>query len=209
MIGVFLANTDGFKRKFTLSFLIKCISYWYLKEFKLRHTDYNWMKLKDVPTHAIIGSDTGMTGRNIVFESAKIQQLRPYYKSKYEFNFQDGVDVEIFWQVVDRSIGNWYAFLQLWYFIKTTIWMTFFPEWFVGVWSDAFHGGRNILRWGNPFPGSQICTEQAYIYCNLMDKKYIYPGLERELRSVNVNNVSPLKLFDILLSAEETKLKGE
>lgn len=206
MIGIFVANTNGFKKKFTLSFAIKLVSYWYLKEFKQRNPEFNWMGINDISTHTLIGYDTGKTGEKIIFESSKTQQLRHYYKSEYEFEFKDGVDVEIFWEVTKESIGNWYGVFQLYYFIRTAFWMIFFPKWFVKIWANLFHGGKHIFQWGNPFVWFQICTEQAYTYCDKEDKKYGYPSLREQLNRVNSNNVSPLLLLDMLLNAKETKL---
>lgn len=207
MIGIFVARTDGFKAKFTLSFGIKLITYWELKEFKKRHPEFNWMKLKDIPTHALIGYDTGKTGQKYIFESSKTQRLYPYYKSKYEFYFKDGIDVDVFLKVVRESVSKWYGVLQLYYFIRTAIWMTFIPKWYLRFWSNTFHDGKSIRKWGNPFPAGKICTEQAHGYSSKMDKKYNYPSLKKQLNRVGADNSSPIFMFDILLSAKETNLK--
>ena len=199
MIGIFTANTDGFKAKFTLSFAIKFFQYWYLKEFKKNHIGFNWMKMSDIPTHSLVGYDVGSTGEKIIFESSKTQQLYPYYKSEYEFKF-DVVDKELFWELVKKSIGNWYAFFQLYYFIKMAFWMTLFPRWFVNVWADVFHGGKHIFRWGNAFVSFQICTEQAYNLMQMYANKYNLGATHKELGTVNANNVMPLKLLDMCLN---------
>lgn len=207
MIGISIKITDGFKRKFSFNFGTKLLTYWELKGFKERHPEFKWMKLRDIPTHALIGYDTGKTGQKYIFESSVRQRLYPYYKSKYEFYFKDPIDVEIFLEIVRESISTWYAVFQLYYFIKTAIWMTFVPKWYLKFWSNKVHGGKSIRQWGNPFPASKICTEQAYMYSSKMDKRYDYPSLRKYLNKVNVNNPSPIFMFDILLSAKEVNLK--
>jgi len=157
------------------------------------------MKRKDIPTHSLIGWDRGLTDELIIFESSKTQQLFPYYKCKYEFEYKDGNDVKLFWEIVHRSISNWYGVFQLYYFIKTSIWMTLFP-WLVPFWSDAFHGGRTIHNWGNPFVKFRICTETAYEYLEGRCKKEKLTETERQLIRVNANNVFPLFLLDMLLT---------
>lgn len=204
MIGIFTADTTGLKRKFTLSFAIKFFTYWYLKDFKLKHPEFKWMKLKDIPTHSVIGFDQGRKGNRIIFESSKTQQLYPYYKCNYEFVFAVGNNVDLFWEVVNESVGKWYGIFQLWYFVKTWFWMTFFPKWFVKLWGKIFHGGKSILLWGNPFVWFQICTEQAYILMRKYEWNYGFVETYRQLARANQNNIFPLLLLDMCLEIESS-----
>lgn len=198
MIGIYV-SPKGF-----ISWAIKIFTYWYLKEFKERHLEYEWMKIKDIPTHSLIGWDMGLEGEKIIFESSKTQQLHPYYKCKYEFEFQDGNDVKLFWEMVHESIGDWYGVFQLYYFIKISVWMTLF-KWLVPLWSEIFHGGKPILLWGNPFVWFRICTETCYEYLQKKTKKEKLPETERQLSRVNRNNVFPLLLLDMCLSISDKK----
>ena len=207
MVGIFVANTDGFWRKFTFSFAIKFFTYWQLKDFKQRHPDYKWMKMRDIPTHALVGFDYGQTNEKMIFESSKTQQLYPYYLSKYEFYFKNGVDIKLFWELVHESVGEWYGLFQNWYFVKTWYWETFYPDWFIKLWGKLFHGGKPILHWGNMFVASHICTEQAGNLCRKYDNKYNYPSLREEMSRASINNLTPLFVLDSLLSAEETVMQ--
>lgn len=205
MIGIFTANTDGFKKKLTLSFAIKFFTYWYLKEFKRRHPAFEWMKMKDIPTHSLIGYDEGRQGQVIIFESSKTQQIFPYYQCNYEFVFKVGNDVDLFWKTVKKSVGKWYGIFQLWYFVKTWFWMTFFPDWFVKLWSEIFHGNKTILLWGNPFVWFQICTEQCYSLMWKYVYKYGYVETLDQLERANANNIFPLLLLDMCLEITEKR----
>ena len=198
MFGIFVANTKGFIAKFTVSFAIKFFSYWYLKYFKKRHPEFGWMKMEDLPTHALIGYDIGLTGQKYIFESAPTQQMRDYYPSKYEFEY-DPVDIELFIKCMKKSQGEPYGVFQLYYFIKTFIWMTCF-SWLVPLWSKLFHANKPILKWGNPFVWFRICTETAAELMGWYSDARKLPVTKLQLTRANINNILPIVLFDWLLT---------
>jgi hypothetical protein len=203
MISIFVAITDGFKRKFTFSFSIKFFSYWYLKIFKRHHPEFKWMKMKDIPTHALTGWAI-LNGVKKIFESNDRQELKDYYPSKYEFTFIDGVNESLFWKNVKSSVGKPYAYLQIAWFLKTWVWGTFFP-FLIPLWGETFHGSKNIFLWKNMFPNSRICTEQGAELMKMYSLEYDYPITKSQLSRANFNNIFPLLLLDMLLTIYKNK----
>lgn len=206
MIGIFTANTDGFKKKFTLSFLIKLFT-WY--EFKELVTNYDKLKgctFKDTPTHTLFG-DIRMDGeKRIIFESNLTQQLNYYYPCRWEFEFvfrhKRVYDPDLFHKVSGQTITQTYAFFQLLYFIRKWIWCVPFKR-LLPLWSKIFHGGKDIALWGNWFVKNDICTEQCAKFAYEHTRKYAMGIVRTHLTKRNINNFSPSSILDMMLAAEK------
>lgn len=167
------------------------------------YPEFKGMTRKMMPTHAKVGEVCTQDNHAIHFESSIQQRLIEDYGHIYRFIPKVGVDKELFWELVDESIGDLYAFAQLFQSIKIWVWLTIFP-WLVNRWSIWFHGGKEILWWGNMFPGRRFCTETMGNLMQKYGKKY--NGIfSKSLKIADLNNLSPIMALGMLLIAEKNK----
>jgi hypothetical protein len=206
MIGIFTANTDGIKGKFTLSFLIKLFT-WY--EFKGLIKNYpeklGGCTFRDTPTHTLFGDIKCDGERRLIFESHLTQQLNYYYPCRWEFDFifrhKVVYDPLLFHKVAQKTITQTYAILQLLYFVRRWFWCMPF-KWLLPLWSKLFHGGKPITLWGNWFISNDICTEQCAKYATEMASKYALGKVKSILSKTNINNFSPSGILELWLESE-------
>lgn len=205
MIGIFVANTDGFKRKFTLSFLIKLFTWYEFKQLVTKCDKLKGCTFKDTPTHTLFGDIKCDGEKRLIFESSLTQQLNYYYPSRWEFEFVSKhkriYDPELFHKVAGATITQTYAILQLLYFVRRWFWCVPF-KWLYPFWSWLFHGGKNIKLWGNWFVSNDICTEQCAKFARENASKYSLATIRTNLMKTNINNYSPTGILEMMLEAE-------
>lgn len=204
MIGIFVANTDGFKAKFTLSFLIKLFTWYEFKELIAKYDKLKGCTFRDTPTHTLFGDIKCDGDRRLIFESNLTQQLNYYYPSKWEFEFIHRhkviYDPLLFHKIAQQTITQTYAVLQLIYFVRRWFWSVPF-KWLLPLWSK-FHGNKPIKLWGNWFVSNDICTEQCAKFAREHASKYGLGKIRMNLLKTNINNYSPTGILEMMLEAE-------
>lgn len=205
MIGIFNANTDGLKGKFTISYLIKIFTWYEFKRLIGRYEKLRGCTFRDTPTHTLFGDIRCDGDKRLIFESHITQQLNYYYPSRWEFEFvfrnKAVQDAEIFHKVAQATITQIYAVLQLIYFIRRWLWCVPF-RWLLPLWAEVFHGGKDVRNWGNWFVRNDICTEQAAKYAREHASKYSLGTVRTYLTRTNINNFTPTGILEMMLEAE-------
>ena len=213
MIGIFVANTslkDGnWKRIFTFSWYvsmsIKIFTWYEFKELIKKYPKLKDCTFKDTPTHTLFGDINCDGEERLIFESSVRQQLNYYYECRWEFEFLKNhrriYDPVLFHKVSRKTIGQWYAVLQLIYFIRRWFWCVPF-KWLLPTWAKLFHGGKNIKLWGNWFTFFDICTEQTAKFIREKADKYMLLITRKFLCLTNINNFSPTGILEIGLGTE-------
>lgn len=204
MIGIFTANTDGLKAKFTLSFLIKPFTWYEFKQLIVKYDKLKDCTFKDTPTHTLFGDVKCDGEKRLIFESNLTQQLNYYYPSRWEFEFihrhKVVYDPLLFHKVAQATITQTYAFLQLLYFVRMWFWNVPF-KWLLPLWKK-FHGGKPTSLWGNWFVANDICTEQCAKYAREHASKYGLGMIRTYLFNRNINNFSPTNILEMMLEGE-------
>ena len=212
MIGIFVADTSlrskNWKRIFTfnwyISILIKLFTWYKFKKLIKKYPDkLAGNKFKDTPTHVYVGRF--LFGKEyLIAESSLTQQLNYYYPARWEFEFVKNhkviYDIDLF-NELKPLIGNFYAVLQLIYFIRRWFWEVPF-KWLYPL-GKKLHGNKEIGNWGNWFVWLWICAEIGAIWADKYHRKYFFPVISKHLRKTNTNNFCPTLILDMALEAEQ------
>lgn len=184
--GIVTADTKGWKRKFTLSYLIKVFT-WYIIKPEVREY-FGLNSIEDCPNHSIVFGERTKTNEVLIFEANKTMELNYFKvaypndgvkKFSYVVNHIAGRDMNAFKLLVQDKSGKLYPLWEFINFIRRALWWWIFRR--------DIKGAHQYFAW------LDVCSE---LVARDMDNHNL-PKAKEELRKINFNVLAPADLLNI------------